>query len=109
MWMAERKFTLIYGGGNVGLMGTIANAVLDNGGNVIGIIPELLTQWEVQHKSLTELHVVADMHVRKKMMYGRCHAAIILPGGIGTLDELFEMFTQVAAEKTILHQFRVFC
>ena len=105
MWMAERKFTLIYGGGNVGLMGTIANVVLDNGGNVIGIIPELLRQWEVQHKSLTELHVVADMHVRKKMMYERSHAVIILPGGIGTLDELFEMFTQVAAEKTILHQF----
>ena len=92
-WMASKKLTLIYGGGNVGLMGTIANSVLDCGGKVIGVIPEVLLKWEVEHKTLTELHVVADMHVRKKMMYELCHAAIILPGGIGTLDELFEMLT----------------
>jgi len=93
IWMAERDFRLIYGGGNVGLMGTIATTVINNGGKVIGVIPELLTKWEVEHTSLTELHVVADMHIRKKMMYELCHAAIILPGGIGTLDELFEMLT----------------
>ncbi len=92
-WMVSRKFKLIYGGGNVGLMGTIANSVLEGGGHVVGVIPEVLVQWEVGHKSLTELQVVADMHVRKKMMYELCHAAIILPGGIGTLDELFEMLT----------------
>jgi len=92
-WMAAKKWKLIYGGGDIGLMGTIANSVLEGGGHVVGVIPEVLVQWEVGHKSLTELHVVADMHVRKKMMYELCHAAIILPGGIGTLDELFEMLT----------------
>ncbi len=92
-WMAAKKLTLIYGGGNIGLMGTIANSVLEGGGKVVGVIPEVLVQWEVGHQSLTELHVVADMHVRKKMMYELCYAAIILPGGIGTLDELFEMLT----------------
>jgi len=105
-WMAARKFTLIYGGGNVGLMGTIANTVMENGGRVVGIIPEFLTKWEVQHNLLTELHIVADMHERKKMMYDRCHAAIILPGGIGTMDELFEMLTwnslKIHSKKIIL-------
>ena len=91
--MASKGITLIYGGGNKGLMGAIANGVMDNGGKAIGIIPELLLEWEHQHEGITELHVVKDMHIRKKMMYELCDAAIILPGGNGTLDELFEMLT----------------
>lgn len=91
--MAMQGITLIYGGGNKGLMGAVANAVMDNGGKVIGVIPEVLLEWEHQHEGITELHVVKDMHVRKKMMYELCDAAIVLPGGNGTLDELFEMLT----------------
>jgi uncharacterized protein (TIGR00730 family) len=91
--LAEKNITLIYGGGNRGLMGTVANALLEKNGKVIGIIPKLLTKWEVQHQTITELIVVDDMHIRKKMLYEKCDAAIILPGGIGTLDEFFEMLT----------------
>ena len=91
--MAEKKITLIYGGGNKGLMGAIANAVMEHGGKAIGVIPEVLLEWEHQHEGITELHVVKDMHIRKKMMYELCDAAIVLPGGNGTLDELFEMLT----------------
>ena len=87
------KLNLIYGGGNTGLIGVIANTALAEGCTVIGIIPELLKEWEHHHKGISELHIVADMHVRKRMMYERCDAAIILPGGYGTLDELFEMLT----------------
>ena len=84
---------LVYGGGKVGLMGTIANAVLTNGGRALGVIPKVLTEWEHQHEGLTELIIVPDMHTRKKMMYDMCDAAIIMPGGFGTLDEFFEMLT----------------
>lgn len=91
--MAARNIKLVYGGGGVGLMGAIADSVMQNGGEVIGIIPELLMAWEQGHKSITELKVVPDMHVRKRMMYELCDAAVILPGGNGTLDELFEMLT----------------
>ena len=91
--LALAKLKLIYGGGNTGLMGTVANAVLAEGGEVIGIIPERLKEWERHHGGLSELVVVPDMHTRKKMMYERSDAAIILPGGFGTLDELFEMLT----------------
>jgi len=91
--LAENNITLIYGGGNKGIMGAVANAVLEKNGKVIGIIPQLLTDLEHSHKGITELLVVGDMHVRKKMLYEKCDAAIILPGGFGTLDELFEMLT----------------
>ena len=91
--MATHKITLVYGGGNKGLMGVIANAVMMNGGKVIGIIPKILLAWEHQHKGITDLEVVEDMHIRKKRMYELCDAAIVLPGGNGTLDELFEMLT----------------
>ena len=74
-------------------MGAIANAVLSGNGNVIGIIPKILTEWEHHHEGITELIVVDDMHTRKKMLYEKCDAAIILPGGFGTMDELFEMLT----------------
>jgi uncharacterized protein (TIGR00730 family) len=91
--MAANNITLIYGGGSKGLMGAVADAVMINGGKVTGVIPEVLVQWEAQHKGITELHIVEDMHARKKMLYELCDAAIILPGGFGTLDELFEMLT----------------
>ena len=91
--LAEKKITLIYGGGNKGLMASVANAVLEKGGRVIGIIPQVLTEWEHQHEGITELIIVESMHVRKRMLYEKCDAAIILPGGYGTLDELFEMLT----------------
>lgn len=91
--MAERKITLIYGGGNKGIMGAVANAMLEKNGTVTGIIPQLLTDREHSHHGITELIVVENMHVRKKMLYEKCDAAIILPGGFGTLDELFEMLT----------------
>jgi hypothetical protein len=91
--LAAKKIKLIYGGGNKGIMGAVANAVLDKGGHVIGIIPHLLTQWEHQHNGITELLVVEDMHIRKRMLYEKADAAIILPGGFGTLDELYEMLT----------------
>jgi uncharacterized protein (TIGR00730 family) len=91
--IAALKLNLIYGGGSTGLMGIVANAVLEGQGIVLGVIPELLIEWEHHHKGLTELAIVADMHVRKKMMYERCDIAVILPGGFGTLDEFFEMIT----------------
>ncbi|MEP6583036.1 MAG: TIGR00730 family Rossman fold protein [Ginsengibacter sp.] len=91
--IAEKNITLIYGGGNKGIMGEIANAVLKKNGKVIGIIPKVLTEWEHQHHGLSELHEVADMHTRKRMLYEKCDAAIILPGGYGTMDELFEILT----------------
>lgn len=91
--MAENNITLIYGGGNVGLMGVIADAVLSGGGNTIGVIPQLLVDRERSHKGLTDLQVVPDMHTRKRRMYELCDAAVILPGGYGTLDEFFEMIT----------------
>jgi uncharacterized protein (TIGR00730 family) len=91
--LASKKITLIYGGGNKGIMGAVANAVLEKKGKVTGIIPQLLTDREHSHQGLTELIIVEDMHIRKKMLYEKCDAAIILPGGFGTLDELFEMLT----------------
>jgi len=91
--LAQKECTLIYGGGNKGMMGAVANACLLNGGKVIGIIPKLLLEWEAQHEGLTELIVTESMHERKKILYEKGDAAIILPGGMGTLDELFEMLT----------------
>ena len=91
--MAKQSVTLVYGGGNVGLMGIIADEVMNNGGKVVGVIPQVLVAWERQHTSISELIVVDDMHTRKKKMYDLCDAAVILPGGFGTLDELFEMVT----------------
>lgn len=84
---------LVYGGGNVGLMGVVADAVLAAGGPVVGVIPEALVQREVGHQGLSEQFVVPDMHVRKRMMAERADAFVALPGGIGTLEELFEVWT----------------
>jgi uncharacterized protein (TIGR00730 family) len=91
--LADRQVTLIYGGGSIGIMGAIADAVMKHGGEVTGVIPQVLVDWERQHTSITELIVVENMHVRKKKMYELSDAAVILPGGFGTLDELFEMVT----------------
>jgi uncharacterized protein (TIGR00730 family) len=91
--LAMLGMKLVYGGGKKGLMGTIADAVLAHEGKVMGVIPKLLIEWEHQHEGLTELAIVPDMHTRKKMMYEMSDAAIVLPGGFGTLDELFEMVT----------------
>lgn len=91
--LGKHGLTLIYGGGNKGLMGDAANACMAAGGKVVGIIPEVLVEWEHQHEGITELVVVPDMHSRKKMLYELCDAAVVLPGGFGTLDELFEMLT----------------
>jgi uncharacterized protein (TIGR00730 family) len=91
--MAEKNITLIYGGGNKGIMGAVANAMLEKEGKVTGIIPQVLTEWEAHHTGISELIIVDNMHTRKKMLYEKCDAAIILPGGFGTLDELFEMLT----------------
>jgi uncharacterized protein (TIGR00730 family) len=91
--LVSNKITLVYGGGNVGIMGTIADTVMNNGGKAIGVIPRVLVEWERQHNALSELFIADDMHSRKKKMYELCDAAIILPGGFGTLDEMFEMIT----------------
>lgn len=91
--LAERGIALVYGGGKVGLMGTVADAVLAHGGTAIGIIPEALMSKEIGHAGLTELHVVRSMHERKQMMADRADAFVAMPGGIGTYEELFETFT----------------
>ena len=90
--MAARRITLVYGGARIGLMGTLADAVAAGGGKVIGIIPQHLDQREVGHRGV-ELHIVDSMHSRKAMMFDRSDAFAILPGGLGTLDEAFEMLT----------------
>ena len=91
--LAAKSITVIYGGGNKGLMAAVANAALEKNGKVIGIIPKVLTAWESQHDGLTELLIVETMHIRKQMLYEKADAAVILPGGFGTLDEVFEMLT----------------
>ncbi len=97
--MAENNIRLIYGGGSAGLMGIIADSVMQQGGAVTGIIPKLLLEWEVQHRGITELIISDDMHERKRKIYSISDAALILPGGFGTLDELFEVLTLVQTER----------
>lgn len=91
--LGREKIALVYGGGNVGLMGILADATLAAGGGVIGVMPEQLVGWEVAHQGLTRLEVVANMHERKARMFDLSDAFIALPGGFGTLDEMFEMLT----------------
>ena len=91
--LARKNVNIVYGGADRGLMSVIANAGLNANGTVIGVIPQLLREIELQHKGLTELHVVDTMHTRKQLLFNKCDAAIVLPGGFGTLDELFEMLT----------------
>lgn len=91
--LAKQGLSLVYGGGSVGLMGTVADAILANGGEAIGVIPSFMEPWEVQHKGLTECIVTETMHARKQLMAEKSDAVIALPGGWGTLDELFEILT----------------
>jgi uncharacterized protein (TIGR00730 family) len=91
--LAQRGIGLVYGGGHVGLMGTVADAVLEHGGEVIGVIPQALVDRELAHKGLTELRIVNSMHERKAMMADLAEAFIALPGGFGTFEEFFEILT----------------
>lgn len=92
-YLAEQNIDVVYGGGKVGLMGTIADSVLAHGGKVYGVIPEHLKDKEIAHQHLTKLDVVADMHERKALMAEMADAFIALPGGAGTLEEIFEVWT----------------
>lgn len=91
--MVSRNITLVFGGGKVGVMGLMADAVLSRGGKAIGIIPQFLMDKEVGHTGLTELHIVENMHQRKQMMNDLSEGIITLPGGWGTLEEFFEVLT----------------
>ncbi|RJF98837.1 TIGR00730 family Rossman fold protein [Noviherbaspirillum saxi] len=91
--MVDENISLVYGGGNVGLMGIIADEVLRLGGEATGVIPKALMDKEVGHVGLTHLHIVKDMHERKALMAELSHGFVAMPGGIGTLEELFEVFT----------------
>lgn len=91
--LARRGIGLVYGGASVGVMGALADAMLERGGEVVGVIPEHLMDKERSHSGLTELHVVGDMHERKALMGGLSGGFIALPGGLGTLEEFFEVLT----------------
>ncbi len=91
--LADQQITLVYGGGSVGVMGVLANKVLEQQGQVIGVIPQFLMDKEVGHKGLTQLVVTENMHQRKQKMADLCDGFIILPGGFGTLEEFFEVLT----------------
>ena len=92
-WIGSHGGQLVYGGGRNGLMGIVADAVLEHGGEVIGVIPQQLVDWEVAHRGVTRLEVVDSMHTRKQRMFELSDGFIALPGGFGTLDEMFEMLT----------------
>jgi uncharacterized protein (TIGR00730 family) len=96
--IAQRGLTLVYGGGRVGLMGAVADAALAAGGRVLGVIPQMLLDREVGHAGLTELHVVTTLSERKLMMADLSDGFLALPGGIGTMDELFEAWTWTQLE-----------
>ena len=91
--LAQERIAMVYGGGGVGLMGLVANAALKAGGKVVGVIPRFLLQREAGHPALTETVVVETMHERKLAMFERSDAFVVLPGGIGTLEELFEVLS----------------
>jgi uncharacterized protein (TIGR00730 family) len=91
--LAERRIGLVYGGGNVGLMGVVADAVLAGGGEVIGVIPQSLADREIAHTGVTDLRVVDSMHTRKAMMADLADAFVAMPGGVGTFEEFFEVVT----------------
>jgi uncharacterized protein (TIGR00730 family) len=91
--LSQRGIGLVYGGGNVGLMGTVADACLKQGGKVIGVVPRILVQKEIAHRGLTELHIVESMHERKALMADMADGFIALPGGYGTWDEFCEVLT----------------
>ena len=103
--LAKAGINIVYGGGGKGLMGAVADGHLAAGGRITGVIPSILRDREHQHQGLSELIVTRDMHERKRTIYERCDAAIILPGGFGTLDELFEMLTW---NQLSIHDKRIF-
>jgi uncharacterized protein (TIGR00730 family) len=90
---SKNDVELIYGGAGIGIMGALATELINKGGVVTGIIPQQLMKKEIAHGGLNQLHVVKDMHERKKMMYDKSDAFLIFPGGMGTMDELFEILT----------------
>jgi len=91
--LAKRGIRLIYGGGDCGVMGAVANAVLKSGGQVTGVFPMSLKNIENEHSALSEIIMVESMHERKRIMFERCNAIVVLPGGFGTMDEMFEIIT----------------
>jgi uncharacterized protein (TIGR00730 family) len=91
--IARRGTRLIYGGGAIGLMGVLANSVLSRGGAVVGVIPDFLMKWEVGHAALSDLVITRTMHDRKTRMFEMADGFVVLPGGLGTLDEAFEIIT----------------
>lgn len=91
--IADQGFGLVYGGASIGLMGQVADAVVQNGGEAVGVIPEFMLDYEIAHNSLTELYIVRTMHERKAMMAERASAFVALPGGLGTLEEILEIAT----------------
>jgi hypothetical protein len=91
--LGQRRMRLIYGGARIGMMGELADATMRNGGEVVGVIPDHLQNTEIGHSGITELKVVGSMHARKKLMFDMSDAFAVLPGGFGTLDELFEIIT----------------
>lgn len=103
-YLAEQKITLIYGGANVGLMGVLADSVLNGGGEVIGIIPRFLQNREIAHPGLTQIIFCESMHERKKKMFELSQGFIALPGGLGTLDEIFEALSWRQLE---IHKFPI--
>jgi uncharacterized protein (TIGR00730 family) len=110
--LADMGIQMVYGGGNKGLMGAVANSCLEKGGKVVGIIPQLLLEWEAEHTGLTELIVTETMHARKLLLYDKCDIAVALPGGLGTFDELFEMLVwnnlSIHEKKIVLYNFEGF-
>ena len=91
--LAEHGFGLVYGGASIGLMGQVADAMIQHGGEAVGVIPEFMLDYEIAHSQLTELHVVTSMHQRKAMMAERACAFVALPGGLGTFEEILEIAT----------------
>ena len=91
--LSKHGLELVYGGGNIGIMGIVADSVLQSGGRAIGVIPQALSDREIAHDSLTELHITTDMHERKRKMADLSDAFVALPGGLGTLEEILEIWT----------------
>ena len=91
--IATQGFGIVYGGASIGLMGQVADTVLEHGGEVVGVIPEFMLDYEIAHGQLTELHIVKSMHERKALMAERASAFIALPGGLGTFEEILEIAT----------------
>ncbi|WP_158928402.1 TIGR00730 family Rossman fold protein [Acidisphaera sp. S103] len=91
--LGQAGIRLVYGGGRIGIMGVVADATLAAGGSVLGVIPEFLTQWEVAHTTVTEMVVTDSMHSRKRRLYEESDAFLVMPGGLGTYDEAFEIIT----------------